>query len=537
MLKTNTKAEVGYTPVLMSQDGEDPPEWRVGTAATQTIPNPAPVELRDWAVYIRKVWLDSGTEHDGIGSITLQLKQDGQNYGDPIVLTREGEWYKGTFQVAPGLMVSQTEENSAWGRAVTYQGQPYVLLNEGHSYSFEELEPVGDGDYTFQLAEEAFYPMLVGDESVEQVVALRNGDAFTNEGRLPTELQAKNRLANAIGIEITKQVLDAAGLPVVPQDAGGTDILFHLRVTLATRDGDLSAFPQEGGDRVVRFSVLDRNGRNVTAERYTENYLAFNAEGVAAGGFAIGAGETLLFPNVPENTVYLVEEPEEEMPEGFVCKEISDSRPAEDGMHPVHAEGENRTVVVNQIPPEEEAPLPRIVIDKFQTGDNSQKLSGAAFVLYRFPSQEELDADPDLSAGTPLYYTRAADSEPPEFQPDQALALTATTDADGRAEFPDLSDGVYYLLETEAPVDYRKLVAPIAVTVDTSWLAELEHPTAAQMLAASIFVVHVANSPESTLPAAGGPGVPASAALSLLLLAALGLALLPKTRRGDGSFV
>ncbi|MCR4935754.1 MAG: hypothetical protein K5990_04635, partial [Oscillospiraceae bacterium] len=224
------------------------------------------------------------------------------------------------------------------------------------------------------------------------------------------------------------------------------------------------------------------------------------------------------------------------MPEGYERKGISYSVPETNGTHVVKAEAVNRAVVVNQPPAEPEMPPLRIVIDKFESGDNSQKLSGATFVLYRFPSPEELNADPALSAETPLYYTRAEDSAPPMFRPDLARALAVTTDADGHAEFSELSDGDYYLLETEAPVDYRKLIAPIAVTVDTSWLETAENPTQAQIAAASVFTVHIANTSKTTLPATGGPGPARQAGLAPLLLGvgAAGLVILRRKRKTAG---
>lgn len=550
-LSTNTKGTaVNYKPQLRIQENGEPPEWRNFPSSREEIENPDPVELAAWTVNARKVWMDSGTEHSDIDRLTLHLLQGGTDYIGEIELTGTGGWLSADFSISPGMMVKKTEETASWGRTVTFDGEPYVLLNEGYSYHFTETLP--NSLYPFRLEEDVFYPMLVDGVPVNaQRVTVGDSYAYTDVGRLVKPLPAKNRLADAISIEITKQVLDAQGQRVQAdgQENGQEEnVEFHLTVTLTAPDGELDGFPLLNGDRIVRFGVLDREGANVTAERFPEgNYLTFNETGVAVGDFPIRDGETVFFPSVPEGTRYKVEEPEASMPEGYVLREIACFiRDADTGDLTAGAANENgylaqrdqnQVVVTNQIRVEDEKPvLPRIVVDKFQTGDNSQKLSGAAFVLYRFPSAEELEADETLGAETPLYYCRPDPDEPPTFTPDKDQALTVITDADGRAEFTDLPDGVYYLLETEAPIDYHRLIAPIAVTVDTSWLETAENPTQAQIAAASVFTVHIANTPKTTLPATGGPGPARQAGLAPLLLGvgAAGLVILRRKRKTAG---
>ncbi|MBR7056172.1 MAG: VWA domain-containing protein [Oscillospiraceae bacterium] len=550
-LSTNTKGTaVNYKPQLQIQENGESPEWRNFPSSREEIENPDPVELAAWTVNARKVWMDSGTEHSDIDRLTLHLLQGGTDYIGEIELTGTGGWLSADFSISPGMMVRRTEETESWGKAVTFDGEPYVLLNEGYSYHFTETLP--NSLYPFRLEEDVFYPMLVDGVPVNaQRVTVGESYAYTDVGRLVKPLPAKNRLADAISIEITKQVLDAQGQHVQAdeQENGQEEnVEFHLTVTLTAPGGELNGFPLLNGDRIVRFGVLDREGANVTAERFPEgNYLTFNGTGVAVGDFPIRDGETVFFPSVPEGTRYKVEEPETSMPEGYVLREIACFiRDADTGDLTAGAANENgylaqrdqnQVVVTNQIRVEDEKPvLPRIVVDKFQTGDNTQKLSGAAFVLYRYPSAEELEADETLGAEIPLYYCRPDPDEPPTFTPDKDQALTVITDADGRAEFTDLPDGVYYLLETEAPIDYHRLIAPIAVTVDTSWLETAENPTQAQIAAASVFTVHIANTPKTTLPATGGPGPARQAGLAPLLLGvgAAGLVILRRKRKTAG---
>ena len=563
-LSTNTKGTaVNYTPRLRIQENGEPPKWRNFPSGREEIENPDPVELAAWTVNARKVWMDSGTEHSAIKSLTLHLHQvsnenENHDYIGEIELTGRDGWLSADFSISPGMMVEKTAETASWGKAVTFDGAPYVLLNEGYGYYFTEELPDSAGDL-FQLEEDVFYPMLVDGVPVN---ATRVGDAYTDVGRLVKPLQVKNRLN---GIEITKQVVDDAGKAVSPQDTVTTDeatgqaepVLFPMKVTLmAPEGGDLSGFPQLDKDdpdspRIVRYSVYDWEWNSLT-----NNYLIFNERGVAEDVIDLPNGGTIFFPSVPEGTRYAVEEPETSMPEGYSFQNAAylirdpdthqyrnaDSVTVEaDGKTVTRylaIDGENRVNVINLLigEIEKESVLPRIVIDKFQTGDNTQKLSGAAFALYRYPSAEELEADETLGAETPLYYWRPDPDKPPTFTPDKDQALTVITDADGRAEFTDLPDGVYYLLETEAPIDYHRLIAPIAVTVDTSWLETAVNPTQAQIAAASVFTVHIANTPKTTLPATGGPGPARQAGLAPLLLGvgAAGLVILRRKRKTAG---
>ena len=563
-LSTNTKGTaVNYTPRLLIQENGEPPEWRNFPSGREEIENPDPVELAAWTVNARKVWMDSGTEHSAIQSLTLHLhqvsgEQDNPDYIGAVTLTGQDGWLSADFSISPGMMVRRTEETESWGKAVTFDGKPYVLLNEGYSYYFTEELPDSAGDL-FQLEEDVFYPMLVDGVPVN---ATRVGDAYTDVGRLVKPLQVKNRLN---GIEITKQVVDGAGKAVSPRDTVTTDeatgqaepVLFPVKVTLmAPEDSDLSGFPRldkndPNSPPIVRYSVYDWEWNSLT-----NHYLEFNEGGVAEGVIDLPNGGTIFFPSVPEGTRYAVEEPEASMPEGYSFQDAAyliwdpdthqywnaDLVTVEvDGKTVTRylaIDGENRVNVINRLigEIEKEPVLPRIVVDKFQTGDNTQKLSGAAFVLYRYPSAEELEADETLDAETPLYYCRPDPDKPPTFTPNKDQALTVITDADGRAEFTDLPDGVYYLLETEAPIDYHRLIAPIAVTVDTSWLETAENPTQAQIAAASVFTVHIANTPKTTLPATGGPGPARQAGLAPLLLGvgAAGLVILRRKRKTAG---
>ncbi len=141
----------------------------------------------------------------------------------------------------------------------------------------------------------------------------------------------------------------------------------------------------------------------------------------------------------------------------------------------------------------------KIVIDKYETGDEESKLSGAEFVLYKEVEEGETTEKKYYQAVYEYTYTDSSnetvtvysadgktyysdpelktevtvhEGETPEQVKlakvnwvDQSEATVVTTDKYGAAEFDGLEDGVYYLLEVEAPDGYNFLTAPVEVDV------------------------------------------------------------------------
>lgn len=138
---------MGYKPVLDTESNGSTPDWRVGDPSRDPIENPAPVDVEPWPVNARKVWLDGGTEHSQITKVTLYLWRVSQTGTDTRigVVELEGDhgWLKGDYFISPGMMVKRTEETEDWGQAVTFNGEQYVLLNEGYSYYFTEVGMTG----------------------------------------------------------------------------------------------------------------------------------------------------------------------------------------------------------------------------------------------------------------------------------------------------------------------------------------------------------------------------------------------------------
>lgn len=129
----------------------------------------------------------------------------------------------------------------------------------------------------------------------------------------------------------------------------------------------------------------------------------------------------------------------------------------------------------------------RLVIDKYDAKDDSVKLAGAQFVLYKVVGQSK------------LYYVRDAATGAVTWAADKADATVMTTDENGAASFPGVEAGDYFVEEIEAPEGYNRLTAPVAVTLSR------DTPEGGEEV--SFTVLPVENSTGTVLPETGGRGV------------------------------
>lgn len=164
--------------------------------------------------------------------------------------------------------------------------------------------------------------------------------------------------------------------------------------------------------------------------------------------------------------------------------------------------------------------IARIVIDKFETGNRSQKLPGADFVLYKVV---------DETTGEKKYY-KIDDDKKVTWESDIANATHAITDANGFAEFLYLEDGTYYLREVKAPVDYARLLDDIEIVVDGSDAVD-HRLTQAQRDNILSPVANVANTPGSSMPSTGGVGATLLTIGGVALMLAAGAFLVLRRRK------
>ena len=149
----------------------------------------------------------------------------------------------------------------------------------------------------------------------------------------------------------------------------------------------------------------------------------------------------------------------------------------------------------------------KIVIDKYETGDQDKKLAGAKFVLKNTEGK---------------FYKYDATAKKVSWVDFETEATEVTTDDKGAAEFIGLADGTYYLHETEAPKGYNKLTSDKKIIINGSQ-ATTSNKTS---------LVHtegVENNTGSMLPSTGGIGTTIFYVLGGILV--LGAAVVMVVRR------
>ncbi len=136
-----------------------------------------------------------------------------------------------------------------------------------------------------------------------------------------------------------------------------------------------------------------------------------------------------------------------------------------------------------KIPSEQKVYSSKIEIVKYDKDNQSKKLSGAEFVLYK-----------EDDASVKQYYKCDATTKNVTWVAEKANATVAIT-VDGAASFEGLANGTYYLEEIKAPAGYNLLSGPQEIKVDVNADNETLITTA-----------KVANSTGTILPSTGGMG-------------------------------
>ena len=158
----------------------------------------------------------------------------------------------------------------------------------------------------------------------------------------------------------------------------------------------------------------------------------------------------------------------------------------------------------------------KIVIDKVQAGNESTKLAGANFVLYKKVTTE------GATEATEMYYKWDETGKKVDWVKDETSATTVTTDKTGAATFGGLANGTYYLVETKAPAGYNQLTAPVVVKVEGGNTEDKLSVTA-----------KVENSAGALLPSTGGMGTTIFYVLGSILVIGAVVLLVTKKRMGD----
>lgn len=130
-----------------------------------------------------------------------------------------------------------------------------------------------------------------------------------------------------------------------------------------------------------------------------------------------------------------------------------------------------------------------IAVDKYKSGSEDTKLSGAKFVL--------------KNADGKFYFWNTADKKV-QWKDTQAEATEVTTAANGDASFEGLKAGTYYLVETEAPAGYNTLKDAVAVVINAGGSATVGGNSTT--VTNTVIDTPVANSTGTILPETGGIG-------------------------------
>ena len=158
----------------------------------------------------------------------------------------------------------------------------------------------------------------------------------------------------------------------------------------------------------------------------------------------------------------------------------------------------------------------KIVINKFETGNENKKLPGAKFVLYK---EETIEGNKTIR-----YYQWDATNKKVEWVNKQVDATEVTTGEHGEASFEGLADGTYQLVETKAPAGYNQLTGPQEVKVAGSTTDTMKLTATA----------NVANNTGTVLPSTGGMGTTIFYVLGAVLVVGAGVLLVTKKRMSQG---
>lgn len=111
----------------------------------------------------------------------------------------------------------------------------------------------------------------------------------------------------------------------------------------------------------------------------------------------------------------------------------------------------------------------KITILKHQEGDESVVLKGAQFKVYRLATPEEIEAEEAKGEDSELLTTTYNETECALLPATDAEGkeVVLESDKDGLATTGDMEYGLYFLVETKAPIGYNVLEKPLAAWVTT----------------------------------------------------------------------
>jgi len=191
-----------------------------------------------------------------------------------------------------------------------------------------------------------------------------------------------------------------------------------------------------------------------------------------------------------------------------------------------------------------------IDVTKQDGTDNTKKLAGAEFVIYRTETVTSGEG-PEATTTTNIYYATftnnkltgwsAADTKAlADLYKEESSYFTGkgatvlTTGSDGKITVGGLDEGTYGMIETKAPTGYNKLATSVDVTInstsDETVAQSLTNPISAETSGNK--TVTVDNNKGTELPSTGGIGTTIFYVVGSILVVAAGVLLITKKRMG-----
>lgn len=161
-----------------------------------------------------------------------------------------------------------------------------------------------------------------------------------------------------------------------------------------------------------------------------------------------------------------------------------------------------------------------IDINKYQEGDETQKLAGAVFVLKNSDGK----------------YYKVNDKKEVDWVNDIDDATKVKTDAKGHAKFTGLDSGTYNLEEVEAPAGYNKLTEDVVVNITVTYDAEGKITSTSVESTGDGQYIHtenIDNKKGSLLPSTGGIGTTIFYIVGAIIVIGAGVILVVKKRMSN----
>lgn len=176
-------------------------------------------------------------------------------------------------------------------------------------------------------------------------------------------------------------------------------------------------------------------------------------------------------------------------------------------------------------PSEVKTPTYSLDINKHIKGDETRRLAGAKFKLYKNSTENEENVI--KVTGSDGNYVVDPTSDNTVFESVESIGSEGYN-----LRVNGLATGIYYLVETEAPAGYNKLTDPIKVEITKSTTTNEEDWTLSKdNTLETDKIIDVANSTGSLLPSTGGMGTIAFTVVAALLVLGVAVSFIRDKKR------